>query len=60
VTTALCSAMADIKRSKAGLVPPHLRDGHYSGSAGWANAHGDRYSHDDRMGLFRTQVYKST
>ena len=32
VTTALGAAMADIKAGKAGLVPPHLRDGHYSGA----------------------------
>src|ERR1700733_4593658 len=28
VTTALGAAMADIKAGKAGMVPPHLRDGH--------------------------------
>ena len=38
VTTALAAAMADIKAGKAGLVPPHLRDGHYSGAAALGNA----------------------
>ena len=32
VTTALGAAMGDIKAGKAGLVPTHLRDGHYSGA----------------------------
>ncbi|MGH3555118.1 MAG: replication-associated recombination protein A, partial [Mycobacterium sp.] len=50
VTTALGAAMADIKAGKAGLVPPHLRDGHYSGAAALGNAQGYRYSHDDPDG----------
>ena len=33
VTTALGAAMGDIREGKAGLVPAHLRDGHYSGAA---------------------------
>ena len=40
VTTALGAAMSDIRAGKAGLVPPHLRDGHYSGAAALGNAHG--------------------
>jgi putative ATPase len=46
VTTALGAAMADIKAGKAGLVPPHLRDGHYSGAAALGNAQGYKYAHD--------------
>jgi putative ATPase len=46
VTTALGAAMADIKAGKAGLVPPHLRDGHYSGAAALGNAQGYKYVHD--------------
>lgn len=46
VTTALAAALNDIKAGKAGLVPPHLRDGHYSGSAALGNAVGYRYAHD--------------
>ena len=34
VTTALGAAMSDVRQGKAGLVPPHLRDGHYSGRRG--------------------------
>lgn len=55
VTTALAAAMDDIKAGKAGLVPPHLRDGHYSGAAGLGNAQGYKYSHDDPDGVVPQQ-----
>lgn len=47
VTTALAAAMADVRAGKAGLVPVHLRDGHYAGAAALGNAQGYRYAHDD-------------
>lgn len=55
VTTALSAAMADIKAGKAGMVPPHLRDGHYSGAAALGNAQGYRYPHDDADGVVPQQ-----
>src|SRR6201998_1720237 len=55
VTTALGAAMADIKAGKAGLGPPHLRDGHYSGAAALGNAQGYKYSHDDPDGVVAQQ-----
>jgi putative ATPase len=55
VTTALGAAMADIKAGKAGLVPPHLRDGHYAGAAALGNAQGYKYSHDDPDGVVPQQ-----
>ena len=55
VTTALGAAMSDIKAGKAGLVPAHLRDGHYSGAAGLGNAIGYKYSHDDPDGVVPQQ-----
>ena len=55
VTTALGAAMADIRAGKAGLVPAHLRDGHYSGAAKLGNAIGYRYSHDDPDGVVPQQ-----
>lgn len=55
VTTALAAAMADIRSGKAGLVPPHLRDGHYSGAARLGHAHGYRYPHDDPDGVVAQQ-----
>jgi putative ATPase len=55
VTTALAAAIDDVKSGKAGPVPPHLRDGHYSGAAGLGNAQGYRYSHDDPDGVVAQQ-----
>jgi putative ATPase len=55
VTTALGAAMADIKAGKAGLVPPHLRDGHYSGAAALGNAQGYKYAHDHPGGVASQQ-----
>jgi putative ATPase len=36
-------------------VPPHLRDGHYSGAAALGNAQGYVYSHDDPDGVVPQQ-----
>ncbi len=55
VTTALGAAIDDIKAGKAGLVPAHLRDGHYSGAAALGNAKGYKYSHDDPDGVVDQQ-----
>jgi putative ATPase len=56
VTTALGEAMRDIREGKAGLVPAHLRDGHYSGAAKLGNAIGYKYAHDHPDGVV-TQQY---
>jgi putative ATPase len=55
VTTALGAAMGDIRDGKAGSVPAHLRDGHYSGAAKLGNAIGYRYAHDDPDGVVPQQ-----
>ncbi|MCP9272831.1 replication-associated recombination protein A [Mycolicibacterium arenosum] len=55
VTTALSAAMGDIKAGKAGMVPPHLRDGHYSGAAALGNAQGYSYPHDNVDGVVSQQ-----
>lgn len=55
VTTALGAAMNDIRSGKAGLVPAHLRDGHYSGAAKLGHAQGYRYPHDDPDGVVAQQ-----
>ncbi len=55
VTAALAAAMGDVKAGKAGLVPPHLRDGHYSGAAALGSAQGYKYSHDDPDGVLAQQ-----
>jgi len=55
VTAAIGAAMQDISAGKAGLVPAHLRDGHYSGAAALGNAQGYKYSHDDPDGVVPQQ-----
>ncbi|HEY7051468.1 MAG TPA: replication-associated recombination protein A [Mycobacterium sp.] len=55
VVAAIGAAMNDIKAGKAGLVPAHLRDGHYSGAAALGNAIGYKYSHDDPDGVVPQQ-----
>ncbi|OBK78207.1 replication-associated recombination protein A [Mycobacterium sp. 1274761.0] len=55
VTAALGAAMSDVRAGKAGLVPPHLRDGHYSGAEALGNAIGYKYSHDDPDGVVPQQ-----
>lgn len=39
-------ALADVKNIQIKGVPPHLRDGHYSGSQELGNAIGYKYAHD--------------
>ena len=55
VTVALDAAMSDIRAGKAGLVPPDLRDGHYSGAARLGHAQAYRYPHDDPDGVVPQQ-----
>lgn len=55
VTTALSTAMSDIRAGKAGPVPAALRDGHYSGAAKLGHAQGYRYPHDDPDGVVPQQ-----
>jgi putative ATPase len=55
VVAAITAAMNDIQAGKAGLVPPHLRDGHYFGAAALGNAIGYKYSHDDPDGVVPQQ-----
>lgn len=56
VITAIDAALADVRDGKGAVVPPHLRDGHYSGAEGLGNAVGYRYPHDDPRGVL-TQDY---
>lgn len=39
-------ALADVKNIQIKCVPPHLRDGHYTGSQELGNAIGYKYAHD--------------
>ncbi|GAA5188923.1 replication-associated recombination protein A [Rugosimonospora acidiphila] len=55
VTTALSSAMEDVRAGRAGPVPRHLRDAHYPGSRGLGHGIGYRYPHDDPRGVVAQQ-----
>ncbi|MFD4180836.1 replication-associated recombination protein A [Rhodococcus sp. NPDC058514] len=55
VIAALGAAMADVAAGKSGLVPPHLRDGHYAGAEKLGNAVGYRYPHNAADGVLAQQ-----
>jgi putative ATPase len=55
VTAALGAAIADVRAGKAGLVPAHLRDGHYAGAQKLGNAIGYKYPHDNPDGVLAQQ-----
>ncbi|WP_084350777.1 replication-associated recombination protein A [Millisia brevis] len=46
VTTAIGAATSDVRAGKTGLVPPHLRDGHYTGARKLGHAVGYIYPHN--------------
>ena len=48
---AIDAAIADVRKGKAGVVPPHLRDAHYSGAERIGHGEGYRYSHDEPGGV---------
>ncbi|WP_445227845.1 replication-associated recombination protein A [Corynebacterium sp. H130] len=56
VYVAIDRALADVQSGNIGVVPPHLRDGHYAGAAKLGNAVGYQYPHDDPRGVV-TQQY---
>ncbi len=55
VITGIDAALADIRAGATGTVPPHLRDGHYTGSAQLGHAQGYRYPHDEPGGVLAQQ-----
>ncbi|MGH3853237.1 MAG: replication-associated recombination protein A [Pseudonocardiaceae bacterium] len=55
VLTAIDSALADIRAGATGVVPAHLRDGHYAGSAQLGHAQGYRYPHEVPEGVLAQQ-----
>jgi putative ATPase len=55
VITGIDAALADVRAGATGTVPPHLRDGHYAGSAQLGNAQGYRYPHDEPGGVLAQQ-----
>ncbi|WP_293769280.1 replication-associated recombination protein A [uncultured Corynebacterium sp.] len=55
VIAAISAAQADVAAGKIGHVPPHLRDGHYSGAKDLGHAVGYVYPHDDPRGVVEQQ-----
>ena len=53
---AIDAAIADVRAGKAGSVPIHLRDAHYSGAKNLGHGTEYRYSHSDPRGVV-TQQY---
>ncbi|WP_061962175.1 replication-associated recombination protein A [Demequina flava] len=48
---AIDAAIADVRAGKAGVVPEHLRDAHYSGAKSIGHGEGYQYSHDADGGV---------
>ncbi|MEJ5915766.1 replication-associated recombination protein A [Pseudokineococcus sp. 1T1Z-3] len=54
------AAVADVRAGKAGVVPAHLRDGHYAGSARLGHGVGYVYAHDAPHGVAAQQHLPDT
>lgn len=55
VISAIDAALKDVRDGKYGAVPPHLRDGHYSGARALGNAVDYQYPHNDPKGVVKQQ-----
>ncbi len=55
VIMAVDAALTDVRAGKAGTVPAHLRDGHYSGAARMGNGQGYQYPHEKSEGVLAQQ-----
>ena len=55
VITAIDSALADVRGGAVGMVPAHLRDGHYAGAKRLGHAQGYRYPHEVPEGVLAQQ-----
>ena len=52
---AINAATADVRAGLGGMVPPHLRDGHYAGAKRLGHAQGYKYAHDEPRGVAAQQ-----
>lgn len=57
---AMDAAIADVKAGKAGVVPTHLRDAHYSGAERIGHGKGYEYSHDAPHGVAAQEYLPET
>jgi putative ATPase len=55
VVLAIDAAQADVRAGRIGTVPPHLRDAHYPGAAGYGHGKGYQYAHDAEHGVAAQQ-----
>ena len=55
VISAIDAAIADVKAGRFGLVPIHLRDGHYPGAKRLGHGKGYKYPHNDPRGVSQQQ-----
>lgn len=55
VIVAIDAAIADVRAGRAGAVPAHLRDAHYSGAQDLGHGRSYRYPHDDDRGVLEQQ-----
>jgi putative ATPase len=55
VVVAIDAAQADVRAGRIGTVPPHLRDAHYPGAAGYGHGKGYQYAHDAEHGVAAQQ-----
>ncbi|QIM17419.1 replication-associated recombination protein A [Leucobacter insecticola] len=55
VISAIDAAIADVKAGRFGLVPIHLRDGHYPGAKRLGHGKGYKYPHNDPRGVSEQQ-----
>lgn len=57
---AIDAALADVQAGKAGVVPAHLRDGHYPGAKKLGHGVGYRYAHDAEHAIAAQQYAPDT
>lgn len=55
VISAIDAALSDVRSGKVHPVPPHLRDGHYSGAKKLGHAVDYQYPHNDLRGIVEQQ-----
>ncbi len=55
VVTAIGAALSDVRQGRIGLVPPPLRDAHYSGAKDYGHGKGYKYAHDAPHGIAAQQ-----
>ena len=58
--TSIDNALSDIKKGRAGIVPKHLKDGHYAGAKELGNSIGYKYPHEYPNHVVKQQYLPDT